>query len=79
MALAALLLHSLLPPPASTYFNPTHSLLYPPCPLPFVTQAKCTYGTGCFLLLNVGEAVAPSSHGLLSTVCFKLGKVMGGP
>ena len=39
------------------------------------SQAKCTYGTGCFLLLNVGNTVVESTHGLLSTVCFKLGKV----
>jgi len=37
-------------------------------------EAKCTYGTGCFLLLNVGNTVVESTHGLLSTVCFKLGK-----
>jgi len=36
-------------------------------------QAKSTYGTGCFMLMNVGEQICPSSHGLLSTVCFKLG------
>lgn len=37
-------------------------------------EAKNTYGTGCFMLMNVGEKVVPSTHGLLSTVCFKLGK-----
>jgi len=36
-------------------------------------EAKSTYGTGCFMLMNVGEAPVPSTHGLLSTVCFKLG------
>mmetsp|Transcript_25962 Transcript_25962/g.42870 ORF Transcript_25962/g.42870 Transcript_25962/m.42870 type:complete len:307 (+) Transcript_25962:1-921(+) len=36
-------------------------------------QAKSTYGTGCFMLMNVGNKVCPSTHGLLSTVCFKLG------
>jgi len=36
-------------------------------------QAKCTYGTGCFMLMNVGEAPVASTHGLLSTVCFQLG------
>ena len=37
-------------------------------------QAKSTYGTGCFMLMNVGEGKpVPSTHGLLSTVCFQLG------
>ena len=36
-------------------------------------DGKNTYGTGCFLLMNTGEEVVPSSHGLLSTVCFQLG------
>ena len=36
-------------------------------------QAKSTYGTGCFMLMNVGDAPVPSTHGLLSTVCFQLG------
>ena len=36
-------------------------------------QAKSTYGTGCFMLMNVGTSPVPSTHGLLSTVCFQLG------
>jgi glycerol kinase len=36
-------------------------------------QAKNTYGTGAFLLANVGEAPVPSNHGLLSTVLWQLG------
>lgn len=32
--------------------------------------AKNTYGTGCFLLYNVGEKPVISSHGLLATVAF---------
>jgi glycerol kinase len=35
--------------------------------------AKNTYGTGCFLLMNVGEAPAASRHRLLTTVAWKLG------
>lgn len=31
-------------------------------------EAKCTFGTGAFLLLNTGERPALSSHGLLSTI-----------
>lgn len=33
-------------------------------------RAKNTYGTGCFLLYNVGEKPVISSHGLLATVAF---------
>jgi glycerol kinase len=36
-------------------------------------EAKNTYGTGCFLLLNTGEKQIPSQHGLLTTVAYKLG------
>ena len=37
-------------------------------------MAKNTYGTGCFMLYNVGENVVYSNHGLLSTVAYQLGK-----
>jgi glycerol kinase len=36
-------------------------------------DAKATYGTGCFLLMNTGTAVVASTHGLLSTVAYQLG------
>jgi len=36
-------------------------------------QAKNTYGTGCFLLLNTGEEPVQSTKGLLTTVAFKIG------
>lgn len=38
-----------------------------------IGQAKCTYGTGCFLLCNTGLEMVQSSHGLLTTVAYKLG------
>ncbi|XP_064471144.1 glycerol kinase 3-like isoform X1 [Ornithodoros turicata] len=38
-----------------------------------IGQAKCTYGTGCFLLCNTGLEVVYSTHGLLTTVAYKLG------
>jgi glycerol kinase len=34
-------------------------------------MAKNTYGTGCFLLMNVGRQPATSSHRLLSTVAWR--------
>jgi len=36
-------------------------------------EAKNTYGTGCFLLMNVGERPVPSQHGLLTTVAYRFG------
>src|ERR1700719_3131992 len=36
-------------------------------------EAKNTYGTGCFLLMNTGEKPIESKHGLLTTVAYKLG------
>jgi glycerol kinase len=36
-------------------------------------QAKNTYGTGCFLLMNTGAAPVLSKYGLVTTVGFQLG------
>jgi glycerol kinase len=36
-------------------------------------QAKNTYGTGCFMLMNTGERAVQSTHGLLTTVAYRLG------
>jgi glycerol kinase len=36
-------------------------------------DAKCTYGTGSFLVLNTGEQVVRSTDGLLTTMGYKLG------
>lgn len=35
-------------------------------------DAKATYGTGAFLLMNTGAVPVPSTRGLLTTVAFKL-------
>jgi glycerol kinase len=35
-------------------------------------EAKNTYGTGCFLLMNTGRDIVQSRHGLLTTVAFQL-------
>jgi glycerol kinase len=37
-------------------------------------EAKNTYGTGNFMLLNTGRQIVPSKAGLLTTVCYKLGE-----
>ena len=37
-------------------------------------NAKNTYGTGCFMLLNTGERIVHSWHGLLTTVGYRLGE-----
>jgi glycerol kinase len=36
-------------------------------------EAKNTYGTGCFMLLNTGERIVPSERGLLTTVAYRIG------
>ncbi len=39
-------------------------------------EAKNTYGTGCFLLMNTGHNIVQSRHGLVSTVAYQ---IKGGP
>jgi glycerol kinase len=36
-------------------------------------EAKCTYGTGAFLLMNAGPKPVTSKHGLLGTVAWQIG------
>ena len=36
-------------------------------------EAKNTYGTGCFMLMNTGEEAVQSKSGLLTTVGYKIG------
>ncbi|MGC9668920.1 glycerol kinase GlpK [Planosporangium sp. 12N6] len=36
-------------------------------------EAKCTYGTGSFLLLHTGERPVPSERGLVTTVAYQIG------
>jgi glycerol kinase len=36
-------------------------------------EAKNTYGTGCFLLMNTGQKKVVSKHGLLTTMAYKFG------
>jgi glycerol kinase len=38
-----------------------------------VGEAKNTYGTGCFMLLNTGTEIVPSKSGLLTTVAYQVG------
>src|SRR5438270_9871753 len=37
-------------------------------------EGKCTYGTGSFLLLNTGDTPVRSTHGLLTTVGYRIGE-----
>jgi len=37
-------------------------------------EAKNTYGTGCFMLLNTGEKPVLSTNGLLTTLGYRIGK-----
>ncbi|KAJ9466535.1 Glycerol kinase [Diplonema papillatum] len=36
-------------------------------------DTKNTYGTGCFLVMNTGTTPKPSTHGLLTTICYDIG------
>ena len=38
-------------------------------------MTKCTYGTGCFMLVNTGTEVKVSKNNLLSTVAWQIGNV----
>ncbi len=35
-------------------------------------MAKCTYGTGCFLMMNIGDKPVPSKNKLLTTIGWKI-------
>src|SRR3989338_3177013 len=35
-------------------------------------EAKCTYGTGSFILMNIGKEPRPSHHGLITTLAYKI-------
>jgi len=37
-------------------------------------EAKNTYGTGCFMLLNTGTEIVPSKSGLLTTLGYRIGE-----
>ncbi|HEY2039625.1 MAG TPA: glycerol kinase GlpK, partial [Edaphobacter sp.] len=39
-------------------------------------MAKCTYGTGAFMLLNIGREPIASKHKLLTTVAWKIGNTV---
>ncbi|HZX04613.1 glycerol kinase GlpK [Kribbella sp.] len=36
-------------------------------------EAKCTYGTGSFLLMNTGQEIVRSKHGMITTVAYRIG------
>ena len=38
-----------------------------------IGEAKNTYGTGCFMILNTGTEIVQSENGLLTTVCYQFG------
>jgi glycerol kinase len=37
-------------------------------------EAKNTYGTGCFMILNTGTEMVQSKNGLLTTMCYQFGE-----
>ena len=42
-------------------------------------EAKCTYGTGAFIMMNTGAAPVTSAHGLLTTVGWQIGDAIDEP
>ena len=36
-------------------------------------SVKSTYGTGCFILMNIGDQPVPSKHRLLTTIAYRIG------
>ena len=48
----------------------TNKLLYLGQACFHIGEAKNTYGTGCFLLMNTGESPQFSNHGLLTTIAW---------
>jgi glycerol kinase len=58
--------------PVSGDMGDQHAALFgQTCFLP--GEAKNTYGTGCFMLMNTGEKPVPSQNGLLTTLAYKIG------
>ena len=52
----------------------THAIILVPGQRSQPGDAKNTYGTGAFMLLNTGETPILSTHGLITTIYHKLGK-----
>ena len=46
----------------------------PPCTRLTSIVQPCSYGTGCFVLMNTGTVPVQSRNGLLTTVCYQLGQ-----
>ena len=38
------------------------------------SMVKCTYGTGCFMIMNTGKKAVYSKHKLLTTIAWKIGE-----
>ncbi len=57
--------------PISTILGDQHAALFgQACYEP--GEAKNTYGTGCFMVMNTGARMVPSTHGLLTTVAYQV-------
>jgi glycerol kinase len=57
--------------PLAALLGDQHAALFGHCCFA-AGEAKCTYGTGSFLLLNTGARAVPSSHGLITGVAYQL-------
>jgi glycerol kinase len=59
--------------PLAAILGDQQSALFGQCALN-AGEAKNTYGTGMFLMMNTGKKIVPSKSGLLTTVAYKIGK-----
>lgn len=59
--------------PLAAILGDQHAALFGQCAFQ-PGQAKCTYGTGLFLMQNTGTEIVPSTHGLLTTIAYQIGR-----
>ena len=60
------------PIPVAALVGDQHASLFGQC-CHHPGMIKNTYGTGCFLLMNTGDKLVRSEHGLLSTMAWRIG------
>ena len=58
--------------PIASILGDQHAALFGQCAFE-AGEAKNTYGTGLFLMMNTGKKRVPSKHGLLTTIAYHIG------
>jgi glycerol kinase len=62
----------LLGVPLSAILGDEQAALFGQCAFGEPGEAKNTYGTGLFLMMNTGTKRVPSNHGLLTTIAYQI-------